>query len=201
MRIMLVGATGTLGRAISQELSSDCDIVSVANRSGDYQVDLADSASITALYQSVGAVDAVICAAAHGGVIKPVEQMLRQDFLDSMKSKLLGQIDLVTQGIACLGTEASFTLTTGLLNYQPIAKGAAAAMVNAAVEGFAHAAAIDMPARQRINVISPALLQESVEQYRGLFPGYLPVPAAIVAKAYRKAVLGRQNGAVIRVGW
>ncbi len=100
-----------------------------------------------------------------------------------------------------LGKDVSFTLTTGLLNCDPIATATAAAMVNGAVEGFVRAAAIDMPAQQRINVVSPALLLESVERYRDFFPGYPPVPAATVALAYRKSIMGHQTGRVIRVGW
>ena len=200
-KILLIGASGTIGQAIYKELTTDCDIITVGYSSGDYQVDLGESSSIKNLYDRVGKVDAVVCAAARGVVFEPIEKMTRQDFITSMQSKLLGQIELVTTGLNCLEPHVSFTLTTGILNGDPIARGTAAAMVNSGVEAFAYAAALDVAKTQRINVVSPALLTESKKKYDGLFPGYDTVPAATVARAYRKLIFGRQNGHVLRVGW
>lgn len=200
-KILVVGATGTIGKAIVAELESDCDVISVGGRSGEYTVDITSSNSITALYKKFHTVDAVVCAAARGVVFSPLIEMTKEIYLQSMQSKLLGQIDLVVQGIKLLGKHVSFTLTSGLLNFDPIAMGSAASMVNGAIEGFVCAAAIDMPGKQRINVISPALLVESAEKYHDFFPGYSTVPASTVALAYRKSIMGKQTGKIIRVGW
>ncbi len=200
-KVLLIGATGTLGRAIANELQLDCEIIAVGGNSGDYQVDIASSESIIDLYQQFADVDAVVCAAARGVVFAPLAEMDKDRYLQSLQSKQLGQIDLVIQGLKILKDDVSFTLTTGLLNHDPIAQGSAAGMVNGAVEGFARAAAIDVPGKQRINVVSPALLTESVDKYQGFFPGFAPVPAAQAALAYRKSVQGWQTGQVYRVGW
>ena len=201
MKILLIGATGTIGRAIHHELKEDSEIISVGNTSGDFQMDLGDSNTIAQLYQAITDVDAVVCAAARGVVFEHLIDMNREHYIQSMQSKMLGQIDLVLQGIQYLHADASFTLTTGILNVDPIAKGSAAAMANSAVEGFVKAAAIDMPNRQRINVVSPALLTESQEKLQDFFPGYTTVPGAEVALAYRKSIFGRQTGQIIKVGW
>lgn len=200
-KVLVIGATGTIGKAICAELSRDCQVIAVGGSSGDATVDIASTESIIALYKNFKDVDAVVCAAARGVAFAPLIEMTKESYINSMQSKQLGQIDLVIQGIKMLGNHVSFTLTTGLLNADPIAMGSAAGMVNGAVEGFVRAAAIDMPAKQRINVISPNLLLESVEKYRDFFPGYTPVPAETVARAYRKSVMGHQTGQVIRVGW
>lgn len=200
-KVLLIGATGTIGKAIAKELERDCEIIKVGGSSGDHQVDIAASDSIKKLYEKFSDVDAVVCAAARGVVFSPLAGLTQKDYLQSLQGKQLGQIDLVTQGLRFLKDDVSFTLTTGLLNHDPIASGAAAGMVNGAVEGFVRAAAIDVPARQRINVVSPALLVESVEKYQDFFPGYAPVPGATVALAYRKSIMGKQTGQVIRVGW
>ena len=200
-KILLIGATGTIGQLIQKELQKDNEVINVGNRQGDYQVDITNSDSIRALYQSVSDIDAVVCAAARGVVFAPLQIITKQQFIDSMQGKLLGQIDLVLQGLAHLKPTTSFTLTTGILNVDPIAKGSAAASVNSAIEGFTKAAAIDVPNKQRINVISPALLEESEEKYRDFFPGYSTVPGKQVARAYRKAIFGQQTGEVIKVGW
>lgn len=200
-KVLVIGATGTIGQAICAELSRDCQVIKVGGSSGDYTVDIASSDSIIALYQQFKNVDAVVCAAARGVVFASLAEMTKEMYLKSMQSKQLGQIDLVIQGLKMLGNHVSFTLTTGLLNCDPIAMGSAAGMVNGAIEGFVRAAAIDMPAKQRINAVSPNLLVESVEKYRDFFPGFVPVPATTVALAYRKSVMGHQTGHVIRVGW
>lgn len=200
-KVLLIGATGTIGKAITAELASDCNVIKVGSSSGDVHVDIADSESIAALYKQHADADAVICAAARGVVFAPVAELTRADCEASLQSKQLGQIDVVLQGLKMLGDHVSFTLTTGILNGDPILQGAAAAMVNAAVEGFTIGAAIDMPGKQRINVVSPALLTESLEKYRNFFPGHQTVAAAAVALAYRKCVMGGLNGEVVRVGW
>ena len=200
-KVLVIGATGTIGEAICNELSRDCQIIKVGNTSGDYTVDIASTESIIALYKKFKDVDAIICAAARDVVFSPLVEMTKKKYVTSMQSKQLGQIDLVIQGLKMLHNHVSFTLTTGLLNVDPIVTGTAAAMVNGAVEGFVRAAAIDMPEKQRINVVSPALLLESLEKYRDFFPGFPPVPAATVALAYRKSVVGNQTGQVIKVGW
>ena len=95
-KILLIGATGTIGLAIQQELAKeDCHIIAVGSHSGDYQVDLDNSKSITQLYQAFPDVDAVVSAAARGVVFGPLISMTKSQYIDSMQSKLLGQIDLV----------------------------------------------------------------------------------------------------------
>lgn len=200
-KVLVIGATGTIGQAVVAELENDCEIVQVGSSSGDVTVDIGSSDSIAALYKQFSDVNAVVCTAGGEISFQPLSKMTRDDYLSSMQQKLLGQIDLVLQGVQLLSGEVSFTLTTGLLNHDPIILGSAAAMINGGVEGFVRAAAIDMPAWQRVNVVSPALLAESAEKYRDFFPGFQPVPAAKVALAYRKSVMGHQTGQVIKVGW
>jgi len=201
-KVLVIGASGTIGGAICEELATDCDVIKVSGSSGDYTVDIADSNSITQLYKQIADIDAVVCAAARGVVFKSLNEMTLDDYQTSLCGKQLGQIDLVLQGLKLLTKKnVSFTLTTGLLNVDPIAAGSAAAMVNAAIEGFCVAASIDMPDKQRINVVSPALLAESVDHYGAFFPGHDTVPAKKVALAYRKSIMGKLTGKVIRVGW
>ncbi|MDF2690948.1 MAG: hypothetical protein K0S29_803, partial [Gammaproteobacteria bacterium] len=95
----------------------------------------------------------------------------------------------------------SFTLTSGLLNQDPIKFGSSAGMVNGALEGFVTAAAIEMPRGIRINIVSPTMIKESADSYASYFLGYVPVPASIAAQAYVKSVEGLQTGKTYRVGW
>ncbi len=88
---------------------------------------------------------------------------------------------------------ASFTLTSGVLSEDPIRYGAAVSTVNAALDGFVRAAAIELPRGLRINGVSPTILEESLPAYGPYFRGFKAVPAATVALAYAKSAEGRQD--------
>lgn len=118
-KVVVIGATGTIGKAICDELSRDCEIIKVGNTSGDYTADIASTDSIIALYKQFIGIDAVICAAARNVIFSPLMEMTKENYITSMQSKQLGQIDLVIQGLKMLHDHASFTLTTGLLNSRP----------------------------------------------------------------------------------
>ncbi len=200
MKILVVGASGTIGSAIVKELQKDTDILSASLNSGDYKVDLGDVASIGKLFKNINDLDGIVCAAARGVVFKPLVDMSIDDYIASMQQKLLGQLYLALEGIKVLNDHGSITLTTGIMNRDFVQNGSAAAMVNNAVEGFVKAAALDLPRGIRMNVVSPALLEESVEKYSQLCPGFEPVSSAKVARAYRKSIYGIQSGQIYHVG-
>lgn len=199
MRILLVGATGTLGSAVAAALSDGADLVT-ASRTGQHRVDLTDPSSIAALYEGIGALDAVACAA---GVtpFKPLAGLTRADFLTGLTDKLLGQVELVRQGIGRLADGGSFTLVSGVLAYDPIVTGAVASTVNGGLDAFVRAAAIELPRGLRINAVSATVFEEAWDAYGEYFPGHKPVPVAEAARAYVKSVHGRQTGQVYRVGY
>jgi len=89
----------------------------------------------------------------------------------------------------------SFTLTSGVLDRDPIRHGSAAATANGALAGFVRAAARELPHGLRINAIRPGLLETSVPRFGAMFPGHEPVPAARVGKAFVKSVLRLETAA------
>lgn len=199
MRILLIGASGTLGSAVLAALSGKAEVLT-ASRSGEYPVDLTDPASITALYDRVGSLDAVAVSA---GVtpFKPLAELSRADYQAGLTDKLLGQIEVVRQGIDRLADGGSFTLVSGVLSEDPIVTGAVAATVNGAVDAFVRAAAIELPRGQRINAISATVFEEAWDAYGDFFPGYRPVSTAEAARAYVKSIFGKQTGQIYRVGY
>lgn len=199
MKCLVIGATGTIGQAIVKELQADTELLTSSLNHGDYRVDLSDHDSITKLFKNTGPLDAIICAASRGVAFKPLPEMTLADYLTSMQQKLLGQIAVVLEGIQVLNDKGSITLTTGIMNHDFVKNGSAAAMVNSAINAFAQAASLDMPKGTRINVVSPALLQESAEKYAALCPGFEPVSSEKVARAYRKSIYGIQTGQVYHV--
>jgi NAD(P)-dependent dehydrogenase (short-subunit alcohol dehydrogenase family) len=197
MRILIVGSTGAVGSAAAKELGARHELIR-AGRSGDIKVDLTDRASIEAMYTAVGKVDAVVCAAGHVH-FGPLAQMTHDQFVSGLTDKLMGQVDLVLAGIAHVADGGSFTLTSGVLDRDPIRGGTNASTVNAALAGFVTGAAIELPRGLRINVVSPGLLQVSAKKYEGFFPGHEPVSSERVGLAYAKSVEGAITGKVIIV--
>jgi NAD(P)-dependent dehydrogenase (short-subunit alcohol dehydrogenase family) len=198
MKVLIVGANGTLGKAVAAELGARHEIIGASRSSGDVHVDLRDAASIEALFRAVGPVDAVISTA--GKVpFAPLADLTEAKYLEGLQDKLLGQIRLVNAGVPHLRDGGSFTLITGILTEQPILSGAVASTVNGAVEAFVRAAAIELPRGIRINVVSPTVLTEAMDAYAPYFRGFEPVSAARAAMAFSRSVEGRQTGQVYKV--
>ena len=198
MRIVLVGASGTVGQAVAKELGERHEIVAVGSKSGAVQLDMTDAASIRAGLARIGAFDALVSAA---GKVKfaPLADMTEADYAIGLKDKLMGQVNLVLVGREFIADGGSFTLTSGVLTHDPIRFGSSASMVNGAVEAFVRAAAIELPRGLRINAVSPGVLVESMPGYGPFFRGHEPVPAARSALAYAKSVEGARTGQVFEV--
>ena len=199
MRIIVVGAGGTVGRAVCGELGKRHDIIRAGRSHGDVRVDLAERASIEAMYAKVGEVDAVACCA---GAVRyvPLADMTEDQFKLGLSNKLMGQVNLVLAGMAHLNDGGSFTLIGGIPDRDPVRQGTSASTVDAALNGFALSAAIELPRGLRINVVSPGLLEESAGHYGHLFPGHEPVSTVRVGLAYAKSIEGGLTGQVIAVG-
>lgn len=199
MKILLIGASGTLGQAVAANLGARHDIIRAGRNSGEERVDLTQHDSVQALFQRLGRVDAIVSTA--GGLhFGPLAEMTAAQFNIGLQDKLLGQVNLALLGQHHLSDGGSITLTSGIVAIEPIRLGANATAVNAALEGFVTAAAIELPRGIRINAVSPTILTESVPAYGGLFAGFESVPAARAALAYQRSVEGAQTGRVLRVG-
>jgi NAD(P)-dependent dehydrogenase (short-subunit alcohol dehydrogenase family) len=198
VRILVAGAEGTVGRAAVAALGVRNQIVKAGRSSGDVHADLMDEASVRAMFEKVGKVDAVVATAGHTH-FGPVATMTPDQFRKGINDKLMGQINLVLIGLTFVNDGGSFTLTSGVLDRDVIRQGSNSAAVNGALGAFAKSAAIEMPRGIRINVVSPGLLEESVKKYDGFFPGHQPVSSARVGLAYVKSVEGALTGQVIVV--
>jgi NAD(P)-dependent dehydrogenase (short-subunit alcohol dehydrogenase family) len=194
MRIIVVGATGTIGRPVADALAGRHDVVRVSNAKGDLRVDLASRESIEALFKTTGTVDAVVCTAGRAA-FRSLTELTDEDFTLSLSNKLMGQVNLVRLGLRHVRDGGSFTLTSGVLAREPIPGSAAISLVNCGLEGFAAAAALEAPRRIRVNVVSPPWVSETLAQM-GKDPS-AGQPAAEVARAYVKSVEGDMSGKVI----
>ncbi|MFF1559126.1 short chain dehydrogenase [Streptomyces sp. NPDC058279] len=203
MKVVLIGANGTLGRAVHTALRErGHQVITASRKDAEVLVDITDPESIRAMYETVaerfGAVDAVASAA--GSVPwRPLGELTTQDVRAGLEGKAVSQIELVRQGAARLPAHASYTLITGILAREPLLTGSVASLVNGAVEAFVRAAAIELPGRQRVNAVSPTVFTESLDAYGDAFAGFDAVPVARAANAYVKSVEGHRTGEVFRV--
>jgi NAD(P)-dependent dehydrogenase (short-subunit alcohol dehydrogenase family) len=198
MRIFLVGATGTIGKAVAAELGQRHELITAGRNSGDLIMDITDPKSIRAAFEKAGNFDAIISCTGHT-TWKPFVEMTAEDYEFGLKDKLMGQVNLVLIGREYINDNGSFTLSTGVTDHDPIPMGSSASMVANAISGFAMAAAIEMPRGLRINVVSPGVIEEAMDAYGAFFRGHYPVPAARAALGYAKSVEGLQNGQTFRI--
>jgi NAD(P)-dependent dehydrogenase (short-subunit alcohol dehydrogenase family) len=189
-----VGATGTIGEAVADALGDRHELVRASRSNAEEQVDLGDPGSIRSLFARVGQVDAVVSAAGQAA-FKPLDDLDDGDFAFSLNNKLMGQVNLVRYGLESVADGGSMTLTSGVLAERPEPGTGAISLVNAGLEGFTRAAALEAPRGIRVNVVSPPWVTETLEAIGRPLEGGLPADA--VAKAYVRSVEGRENGQVL----
>ena len=194
MRVIVVGATGTIGKSVAKLMALEHEVVKVASKSGDFRVDMSQKDSVERLFKEIGPFDALVCAA---GVARfgALSELSDEDFQLGLSGKLMGQVNLVRVGYNYINDNGSFTLTSGILSQQPMPGSASISMVNAGVEGFVRAAALEMPRGVRINVVSPPWVKETLEALG--MDSSNGMPAERVAQAYRASVSGTRSGTVI----
>jgi NAD(P)-dependent dehydrogenase (short-subunit alcohol dehydrogenase family) len=198
MKILVVGAGGTLGKAIVANLGARHEVLGAGRNSGDYRVDLRDDDSVRAMFTAVGKVDAIVAAtgSVHFGAL---DDMSAAQFDIGLQDKLLGQVRLALVGQHHVNDGGSITLTSGVLSEHPIRLGANATAVNAAVDGFVRAAACELPRGIRINAVSATVFAEAWDAYQDYFQGFEPIPVARAALAFQRSIEGIRSGHVFKV--
>jgi NAD(P)-dependent dehydrogenase (short-subunit alcohol dehydrogenase family) len=197
MKIIIVGATGTIGKHVTAALEKEHEVIKAGSKSGDIQVDISSPGSIERFFEQTGRFDALVNASGTGH-FGPLGTMKDADFRIGINSKLMGQINLVLIGQHYVNPKGSFTLTAGILTEDPVVLGANLSAVGGALEAFARAAAIELENNVRINVVSPGVVIES-PGYFPFFSGHIPVSMERVTQAYVKSVLGALTGQVFKV--
>jgi len=189
-RALVIGGNGTLGKAVVAKLRDySVEVITAGRQSGDVQVDMTSTESITTLFETVSNIDHVIVAAGQTHYAK-LEELTPENNMISVQGKLLGQVNIVLIGQHYINDKGSFTLVSGIIQDHPIEQGASSAMVNGAIDSFAKAAAFELPRGIRLNSVSPNLFVESAEKYKDFFIGFNPVPVEKVANTFIQSALG-----------
>jgi len=198
MKILIIGGNGTIGKRVNTHFSKKHETLVGGRKSSDVIVDITDNKSIQSMYESVANIDAVVCIA---GEAKwgPFDSLTEEDFYIGLRSKLMGQVNLVKIGQKYLNIGGSFTLTTGILADHPVELTTSAAMVNGGIHSFVKAVSLELKNEIRINVVSSGLVEDAIEKYEDYFPGHNPIPMNKVINGYKKSVEGKGTGEIIRM--
>ena len=196
MKIIIVGASGTMGKHLTSAFEKENEVIRAATEGGDIQVDFTSTISIENMYKQIGAFDALISTAGPT-YVGPWKKMSDTEFRKGVDGKMMGQINLVLIGQHFINPKGSFTLITGALTHDPKKNFANASAANGAVEGFVRAAAIELENGIRINAVSPTVIENS-PQYFPFFPGDIPVTMQQLEYGFRKSVFGANTGQIIK---
>ncbi len=192
MKIIIIGASGRIGKEVDKALSGSHDIVRVGVRSGDVQCDYTIPESVRDMFEKIGQFDSLICVAGGDSTFKPFTDLDDEDYKYGFERKFLGQIRFLKIGEGFVRDKGSFVFTSDFLSQYPNPASIATGPLNAAVDTFVKNTASLLPRGIRINVVSLAPVVEPGQEGQGL------VTAAETAKLYVEAVEGNITGQVLR---
>ncbi len=198
MKILIIGGNGTIGKKVTERLSNKHEVIVAGRSSGDVTVDFSDVNSIKNMFESVGMLDAIVAIAGDAKWDK-FYNLSEDDFYIGIKSKLMGQVNVVRIGKDYLNENGSITLSTGILADDPVDMTTSAAMVNGGIHSFVRAVALELENGIRINAVSSDLVEDAFEKYKDYFPGNTPVPMHKIVDGYVKSIEGKITGRILRI--
>lgn len=198
MRIFIIGGNGTIGKRVVAHYTQAHEVLVGGRSKGDILIDIADSASIRQAFRQVGTLDAILCIAGEARWA-PFEQLSEEDYYVGIRSKLMGQVNVVRIGKEYLNPGGAITLSTGILADDPVINTASASMVNGALHSFVQAINLEIADGIRVNAVSLGLVEDAYERYKDYFPGHMPISMEQAVNAYVRSVDGRGRGEIIRV--
>jgi NAD(P)-dependent dehydrogenase (short-subunit alcohol dehydrogenase family) len=198
MKILIIGGNGTIGKKVTERLSQKHEVMVAGRNSGDVQVNFSDSTSIKNMFNQVGKLDSIVAIAGDAKWDK-FNNLSEEDFYIGIKSKLMGQVNVVRIGKDYLNEGGSITLSTGVLADDPVDMTTSAAMVNGGINSFVKAVALELEQGVRINAVCSDLVEDAYEKYKDYFPGNTPVPMHKIVDGYVKCVEGKITGRILRI--
>lgn len=189
MRILIIGASGTIGSAVAGELDdSGYVVLGASRRNARFSVDIGDGTSMRSLLERLRAVDALICTVGSGVYVPEADARMR-GFDRALEPTVSGQMTLVRESLTHV--RECIVLTAGMVAQDAEDAMVATPMSDGSLERFVRAAALEF-ASPRVNVVAPPLVHETARRL-GAANG---VPAGRVAKMYRRVLESDAHGEV-----
>ena len=198
MKILIIGGNGTIGQKVSNHYKRNHDVLIGGRTQGDVLMDISKIESIRNGFKKMGKLDAILCIAGEAKWAN-FGDLSEEDYFVGLRSKLMGQVNVVRIGSKYLNPQGSITLSSGILADNPVLKTTSAAMVNGGLHSFVKAVDLEIENEIRVNVVSLGLVEDSYQRYKEYFPGYNPVSMTRAINAYVRSVEGKERGEIIRV--
>ena len=195
-KIIVVGATGKLGRVVVEGLRKDYEVIRAGRSGPDLKIDAFDFESVSDILASVGPFDGLVSCIG-GTPFKTFEELTMEDFAAGLSTKCFSQLNLAKAAIPFLSENGSITLTSGIIGDEPIIAGSCAAAANGALNMCVSTLAAEYAGKLRINVVSPSIIENSVDHYGMLFDGFEPTSNESIIHAYRRTISAPITGRVM----
>ncbi len=197
-KIVVVGATGRLGREVVAGIKNDYEVICAGRSGPDLKLDASDFSSVGEAFATVDSFDALVSCIG-SAPFKPFEELTMEEFASGLSTKCLSQLNLAKAAIPFLSEGGSITLTSGIIGDEPLLSGSCAAAANGALNMSVSTIAAEFAGRLRINIVSPSIIENSVDDYGMLFDGYKPTSQESIIQAYRRTISAPITGRVIRL--
>ena len=195
-KIIVVGANGKLGRVVVEGLQKDYEVIRAGRSGPDLKIDAFDFESVSDILASVGPFDGLVSCIG-GTPFKTFEELTMDDFAAGLSTKCFSQLNLAKAAIPFLSENGSITLTSGIIGDEPIIAGSCAAAANGALNMCVSTLAAEYAGKLRINVVSPSIIENSVDHYGMLFDGFEPTSNESIIHAYRRTISAPITGRVM----
>ena len=197
-KIIVVGATGKLGREVVEGLEKDYEVIKASRSGPDLKIDAFDFESVSDVFASVGPFDGLVSCIG-STPFKTFDELSMEDFATGLSTKCFSQLNLAKAAIPYLTDNGSITLTSGIIGDEPILAGSCAAAVNGALNMCVSTLAAEYAGKLRINIVSPSIIENSVDYYGMLFDGFEPTSKESIIYAYRRTISAPISGQVLRL--
>ena len=195
-KIIVVGATGKLGRVVVEGLQKDYKVIRAGRSGPDLMIDAFDFESVSDVFASVGPFDGLVSCIG-GTPFKTFDELTMEDFASGLSTKCFSQLNLAKEAIPFLRENGSITLTSGIIGDEPIIAGSCAAAANGALNMCVSTLAAEYAGKLRINIVSPSIIENSVDYYGMLFDGFEPTSNESIILAYRRTISAPITGQVL----
>jgi NAD(P)-dependent dehydrogenase (short-subunit alcohol dehydrogenase family) len=162
------------------------------------KIDAFDFANAGKILSSVGKFDGLVSCIG-GAIFKPFDELTMEDFATGLSKKCFSQLNLARAAIPLLTENGSITLTSGIIGDEPILSGSCAAAANGALNMCVSTIAAEYAGKLRINIVSPSIIENSVDDYGMLFDGFEPTSKESIIHAYRRTISAPISGRVLRL--
>lgn len=195
-KVVVIGATGTIGKAVNQKLNEKGYDVIATSRKSTPSIDIENKESIDIFFADKKDVDAIICVAGDAS-FGALSNLTDEQINIGLNSKLMGQVNICRKALEILKPNAAIILTGGIFAHNPWPETTNIAMVNAALEGFVKALALELTEGRRILVVHPPFVKETA-QAMGMDDSNC-TPSMEVARVYVRGVEGKETGKAVYV--